>query len=60
MTTGGFVPPVVLSRVYMPATALRRGLRLCIDIGLSRHLRSLPEMRIWPNEILEQEDVQPT
>ncbi|CAK9043724.1 40S ribosomal protein S7 [Durusdinium trenchii] len=38
----------------------QRGLRLCIDIGLSRHLRSLPEMRIWPNEILEQEDVQPT
>lgn len=38
---------------------LRRGRDLCVKIGLSRHLRSIKEMNIWPIEILEQDKLHP-
>lgn len=38
----------------------QQGQLLCIQIGLSRHLPSVREMNIWPFEILERADIQPT
>jgi len=37
----------------------QRGRDLCVKIGLSRHLRSIKEMNIWPIEILEQDKLHP-
>ncbi|CAE7457665.1 RPS7, partial [Symbiodinium sp. KB8] len=34
-----------------------QGQKLCVDIGLSRHLRNLSDLRIWPIDVLEQEVV---
>ncbi|CAJ1328691.1 unnamed protein product [Effrenium voratum] len=37
----------------------QRGRRLCVEIGLSRHLRNASEMHIWPTDILENDQVLP-
>ena len=37
----------------------RRGQQLCIETGLSRHLRNLSDLHIWPLELLEEEEIHP-